>query len=177
MLNPESTFENICNELKGKIENWESFYSLVNKETEEEVSTLEAFDRIVKTAIENEKTNVAFVCKPKFTFIVTREVSKMDETDEEHNNNCSFRYYGDSKYHFEDFVTQIQKQFTNIQQKFNLSYNDTLIDDQVSFAGMITHIKRENKSKVFITLTIKVSFLFSCWLQFYCMAEKRLVLL
>ena len=155
-FNDESTFENVCDELKGKIENWQTFYSLLTKETKQEVSEKEIFSNIVETAKEKKKRNVIFLCKPKYTFVVTPKTDETTNPEKDDNNTCVFGYYGDPKYRFEAFLSHIQKHFAYVQEKFDLTYNDNVIDDDMAFDGMIRDVIHENKSKVFVTLTIKL---------------------
>ena len=175
-LDGQSTFLNVCNELKKKIENWQEFYLLTEKNTKKEINTVDIYDNVVKTAKENATVDVTFLCKPKYTFIVTNDTfEQRDETENKENeekefqdSNFSFSYFGESDTPFEDFVCKIKKHFSHIEEKFDLvSDNDDNISDDVSFNKMIEYAKYENKSKIFVRLKIKVSLLL-LFLFYFC---------
>ena len=170
-VDPQSTYSNVCNELTKKIQNWQEFYLLTEKDTKKEISAMEIYDNVVKTAKESESMGVTFLCKPKYTFIITNDTfEQRDETENKENtaneeieledNNFSFSYFGESETPFEDFVGKIRKRFSHIQEKFDLVFGGNNISDEMSFKKMIEDAKYENKSKIFVTLKIKVSLLF-----------------
>lgn len=167
-LDPQSTFEDMRNVLDKKLDNWQEFYSLIEKVTKKEISTIDIYDSVVRTGKESEATNVIFVCKPKFTFVVTKETFERYETDEgdkleipQENtplqaNTFSFGYFGASETPFAEFIIKIKKRFSHFEEKFEVMFGGDIIDDDRSFNDMISNVKDKNESKIFVTLKIKV---------------------
>ena len=175
-LDAQSTFSNVCNELNNEIKNWREFYSLIEKDTKNEIITIEMYDNAITSAKERETMGVTFICKPKYTFIISDDTfEKRDESENKENTikgeeneeiedgNFSFDYFGESETPFENFVGKIKKHFSHIEEKFDLMFNDKNINNDASFNGMIEDVKYENKSKIFVSLTIKACLLFCCW--------------
>ena len=172
-LDTQSTFSNLSETLGKKIENWQEFYVLIGKDTKQEIDTTEIYDNIITKAKESQAMNVIFLCKPKYTFIVTNEAyekynetankpsTKTDEeNDEMKENSFSFSYFGVSNRPFEDFFSKIRKHFSRIEEKFDLTFNGDIIDDDTSFNRMIKDVKYKNESKIFVTSKVKVWHLF-----------------
>ena len=160
-LGEEITFEDLCKELHEKIENWDEYYVLVDKESETEITTTAVLDEIIANAQKNSKTSITIVCKPKFVFYV------VDKTDSK-ENNFVLPYFRSSTVTFATFSEKITKNCSSWNENCKIIHHGTstnnVIKNDRSFNLMIDGYKYGKETAIPITLKPKVC-TFCCFFE------------
>ena len=185
-VDPEITFESLCNKIGNEIENWEEDYTLTEEIEKIEISSAQDFRNVLETAQKQQKVNVMLVLKPKYEFIIC------DETDSK-ENTFSLMYFGQSKTTFENVYKLISVNCSNLcdnksltnerwQDNYDLVYqningNNYYVKDDMSFDAMIRNMKSTGKNDILLYFKRKVSgFYHVLFVTFcFCVVMFRLV--
>ena len=161
MLDGESTFDEFCNQLDTRIEEWKEFYVLVDKDTKTTITTNAMFDEIIETAKNSGKRNATILCQPKYVFDV------IDETDSK-ENNFLVTYFRSSMTTYKTFLEKITQNCSKWDENYEVVHTTTakVVIDDTSFNAMIDGLEYAEDSNVFICLRAKVCHCFSFFFVF-----------
>ena len=152
-LGEEITFEDLRIQLNKKIENWDEYYVLVDKDSETEITTNAVLDKIIANAQNNSKTNMTILCKHKFVFFV------VDKTDSK-ENSFELPYFRSSTATFATFSEKITMNCSSWNENHKIIHNGTGTNDVIkndhSFNSMIDGYKYGQETTIPITLKPKV---------------------